>query len=195
MPTLTTTRMLAAAALAGAGLLAPPAALALAAAAPQTTYHFSGVCTDCTLDSPPSIGTLVLQGYSPGDLIQAGNFVSFTYNGSNLVFPFTVNAADLSPFPGSADVLTGAMPAVGGAAAFRVVFQDGIGFESTTAGDWFACAPGPAGYNSGSCNLLRHNDVGTGTWSTTAVPEPASFVLMGLGILGGAGLRRLRAAR
>jgi hypothetical protein len=196
--------MLVSAGLASAGLLASGSALAFVMGPPQTTFYFTGSCTDCTLNSSPNIGTLVLEGYTPGDAITETNFVAFAYNGSNLVDAFTVTRSDVTPFLGvgtgytfsadSSDTVSGAVPAAGGHAAFRISFADVIGFESTTAGAWFACAPGPSGYNSGSCDLFHHNDVGTGAWSTSAVPEPASYALMGLGVLGLAALRR-RAAR
>lgn len=201
MSLLNSTRLLVSAGLAGAGLLASGSALALVVGPPQTTFYFTGTCADCTLTSPPEIGTLVLEGYTPGAAITEANFVAFAYHGSNLVNAFTVTRETTTPFLGvgndytfvfaSPDTVSGAIPAAGGAGAFRIEFVDGIGFESTTSGSWFACAPGPGGFYSGSCNAFRHNDIGTGGWSpTAAVPEPASYALMGLGVLGLAALRR-----
>ena len=57
----TCSRTLVSASLAAAGLLAAGSALAVVAGPPQTTVYFTGECSDCTLLSPPEIGTLVLE--------------------------------------------------------------------------------------------------------------------------------------
>lgn len=187
--------------LASAGLVVSTGAAALVLGPPQSTYFFTGTCSDCTLDSPPAIGTLVLEGYTPGDAIQNLNFVSFAYDGSNLVDPYSVTRNDVAvrnpslrnfgfdPTGGS-DLAAGAVPAAGGAARFQLRFSDNLKFETALDGQWFTCAPKGAVFYSGSCNLVINNDHGSGGRSTSAVPEPGSYALMGLGLLGLAGLRR-----
>jgi hypothetical protein len=61
-----------------AGLLSPLGAAAQTAS--DTTYVFTGTCTDCT---GVGVGYLTLQNYTPGTALSYSNFVSFTYQ-SNL---------------------------------------------------------------------------------------------------------------
>ena len=187
----TFSRTVASATLAVGGLLAAGNAAALVSIPVQTTFNFTGTCSDCILSSPPVIATLVLEDYTAGAAIAIANFVEFTYNGSDIVDPFTVTRDTF--YPEFSDTVSGAIPAAGGAAAFRISFGDVIGFESTTSGIWFACAPGSGVYNAGSCSLFRHNDVGIGAWSASApVPEPASMLMMAIGVAGLAGMAMRR---
>lgn len=190
-------------ALAALGCLgAAPTAHALAAVPTLSTFTFSGGCGDCTLDAPPMIGTLVLQDYTPGTAIDFSHFVSFSYRGSDLVYRYSVtltgddgNAAtlDYTLMPATSDFISGNLPAAPGNARFMLGWEDGLGFQTATDGQWFTCARGPAGYSSGSCTVVINNDIGSGSWSTTPVPEPANALLLTLGLLGlGAVARRQR---
>ncbi|HUK07671.1 MAG TPA: PEP-CTERM sorting domain-containing protein [Stellaceae bacterium] len=143
------------------------------------TFDFTGDCTDCAAHAgtPTYIvsAQLTLQNYTLGDSITAGpsgNFVSFTYDGSNLQAAFTftnstpglfVGGAIMAPLPGAEHVQVGENPSN---------FQ----FQSNTEGTWFV---GPGG------------DVGTnGTWG---VPEPSSLAVLAMGLLGFRFLSRKRA--
>ena len=54
------------------------------------TFDFVGACSDC---SGNGTGTLELTGgYVQGSAITVSNFVSFTYNGTDLFGPFTILA-------------------------------------------------------------------------------------------------------
>ena len=58
-----------------------------------STYAFSGLCSDCTgLQSGTSVvtGTLVLVNDALGQALDASNFVSFAYDGSNKAGPLTI---------------------------------------------------------------------------------------------------------
>lgn len=182
---------------------AAPAAQALVAGPVLSIYNFTGNCSDCTLDSPPQIGTLVLQDYSAGTAIDFSHFVSFSYRGSNLVDRYSVTLTgddgnpatvwDYTLAPNSSDFISGNLPAAPGAARFMLGWEDGLGFQTATDGQWFTCARGPAGYSSGTCTTVINNDIGSGSWSSTPVPEPAAALLLTLGLLGlGAAARRQR---
>ena len=143
----------------------------------NTTFSFSGVCSDCTGDGT---ATLVLQNYTLGTSITGDNFVSFSYS-SNLV-TMNVDSTNQTSISGEID---NNLPNF---ETFQVdCNNDCIStnyegqFTSDTAGNWTV-----SGY-------IPTFDTGTaGTWSS--VPEPGSAVL----ILTGAALlicRRRSAAR
>lgn len=48
----------------------------------NTTFYFTGTCSDC---KGTGTATLVLSNYTLGQTITNSNFVSLTYNGSNLL--------------------------------------------------------------------------------------------------------------
>ena len=185
-------------------LVAMPAS-ALQVVPVETKFEFTGTCSDCDLLSEPVIATLVLEGYLAGTPIQASHFVSLSYVGSDKAAAFTVTRSGA----GGSDLfdpesnIGGSLGASSGAADFHLIFGDGWGLVTKAAADqngdnWYVCSRNPNGFggNFGYCDLagLLHADVGQGQWSAAAVPEPASYVMMGLGLLGLAATARRRAA-
>ena len=146
-------------------------------------FEFNGNCDDCAAasqmpnDPYPVSGALLLQvAYQLGDLIDLGNFVSFTYHGSNLLAPYQIlnqNVVDVG----------GAMPAdLPGEAQFHVSSSDGH-FFSTFVGD---------GWSTG---LLVSDDQGLRfAWNAAnGVPEPESLLLFGAALAAAGIARRHRA--
>jgi MYXO-CTERM domain-containing protein len=136
------------------------------AAPATTTFNFSGRCSDC---SGTATASLVLVGsYTLGTPITSSNFVSFTYNGTNLTGPFTYT-------PSSTNFsVSGSMTNIPGANAFYVVGSNaGVYFDSVLNGNW----------NVGL------SDQGTaGTWSmaggsVSATPAPPTSILLVIGLM------------
>lgn len=140
----------------------------------QSTYSFTGTCSDCNNPS----GTLVLQNYTLGQPLSSSNFVSFTYSSS--VISFTISAAANPSFD-----ISGTLPAtLPGPSANTVVIDNGgtpefMGFIAETNsddGDW--CA-GP------ECEF----DEGTGgTWSLGAAPPTSNVPALNTEALAGTAL-------
>ena len=127
------------------------------------TYSFNGACTDCYNGDGDVHATLVLEDYTPGDSIEASNFVSFSYSGSNLVPAFTVLPANLTL--GISGVIPTTLP---GPAEVHIFFDlPTSNFISNTDGSWY----------------VNEADYGTsGTWS--AAPEPSTWALTLIGFAG-----------
>ena len=135
----------------------------------QTTYTFSGACIDC---AGTATAILVLQNYTPGTALSNANFVSFHYNGTNLLAPFDVLPANL-------EFLQGIIPSSLPSTARVFVFGVPTLFQTFTNGNW----------EVGSSIL---DDFGNGGVWAAGVPEPSTVLLLGSG-LALFGLRRWRA--
>jgi hypothetical protein len=153
------------------GLLAiVSSGFASSAFAQNTTFTFHGTCSDC---SGTATATLVLANYTLGQPITGSNFVSFTYNGTNLGGPFTIAPGPQSSFfPYATDFgVSGSINMIPGANNFTAAQNlPHIIFSSQSNGDWYAGA----------------DDYGTaGTWTAAppATPAPPTSVLVGVGLL------------
>lgn len=155
-----------------------PAAAAVVAGS-NYAFTFTGTCTDCI---GLGIGTLNVQNYVLGQALQTSNFVSFHYDGTNLVSPFTLNS--VTRFSGALDTTPG---------PYTVQFGDGsTSFASSSfgTGGWQLSVP----------RSLSAADYGSiSTWSvadSSAAPEPATWAMLvgGFGLVGGAMRRRQRSA-
>lgn len=197
MPTSVLPRSALSAAAAALITLAAPVA-SQAQVATGRAFEFYGTCSDCTLNTAPGgpLAVLLLDfGYALGSPIGVADIIGFTYVGSNLVFPYAVTGGAFSQdesFMPDIYLATGAISANPGPQDFRVEFVDGQVFASTAQGAWYTCSTGPAGFYSGTCNLTANQDIGAGSWNQP-VPEPATYGLMGLGLLGLAWAKRRQA--
>jgi hypothetical protein len=187
------------------GLGASSQAQAVTAAPVLTTFDWVGYCEDCTTFANSSNrvinARLTLVDYTPGDDIDMGHFVSFSYFGSDLVDPYTV-AVGVEPsfvdrvFNTDSTQVAGNIGALPAPHRFELVFEDGLHFQTQPDGTWSTCAPG-ANYYSGTCSgffFTTHSDYGSGgTFSAAPIPEPGVWAMLvaGLGVL--AVVRRRRA--
>jgi hypothetical protein len=179
------------------GALATALLMGLALPAPasagvtMTTYNFYGLCDDClgpggpatvpflsenTNDGlfSPVTGTLMLVDYTPGTPLQLANLVSFTYDGSSIIDPFTVNT-----FLG----VSGSLDMTG-----NVLSSFNLGWDGSLSPEVpVACEPGF------ECGLLVLTDgiwiIGAfadfgidGTFAGAPIPEPGTLALFGLGL-------------
>jgi len=136
--------------------------------------RFGGTCTDC---AGGVTGTLLLNGTLAADLGQpiASNFVSFTYNGSNLLAPFTIN-------PGSPGFsISGTLQVSPTIPAFTIA-DTANNFKLQSDGTW--CAG-----TTTACTIASADQGTSGSLST---PEPGtgSTAILGAAGLAGWFLRR-----
>jgi hypothetical protein len=138
-------------------------------AAPNQIFAFSGLCSDCF---GTATGTLTLTSdYILGTALDVNHFVSFAYDGTDLLSPFTITAAETPSISGS-------LPAILPGSAIGLGLQSSTNQFKLNAGFWCVGA---------SCL----NDSGTqGTFTAAATPEPASMGLFALGVAAVATLRR-----
>lgn len=169
------------------GLAASGSAQAVALPSTATTYDFSGTCSDC---NGTGRAHLTLENYTQGNPIDISNFVSFSYEGTNLLGAFAFSGQ------GSIQGIEGMLPpSLPSGANFMILstpsgpnqiwyeFVSGKYTEKSLEDPWVV------GLNSTE-NLDYGND---GVWSTThgdgTVPEPDSIFLL-IGSLAALGFLR-----
>lgn len=170
-----------------------------------TSFTFSGDCDDCAGAFVPVFipgvgtvsnvfhatgdgqfqrvtGTLVLSNFTPGVQMTSANFVSFHYDGSSILAPFTVT--NETGFGATLDangnllgnlVLIWNDPAISFAVA---PFDDFCGFGGEGSQCRFTVTTG------GAWSIYAQAPVDIGVNGSFAVPEPLSIALLGSGLLG-----------
>ena len=132
----------------------------------NSTFYFAGACSDC-------VGTgraeLVLANYTLGTAISSSNFLSFHYDGTNLLAPFTITASSSNSYSGA---IAGPLPA----AENIFISAPGAVFVTDVGGSWCVGRSCLADFGQ------------TSIWSDTAppagVPEPFSLSLLLAGLAG-----------
>ena len=161
------------------GLLLFTLAPARAAVVGITTYEFSANCLDCAAKAGTTDyivhGQLVLSAsYVLGTPIPPPDFISFTYDGSNLIPAFTIYNSTLPAVAGeyAGTLLSGELPATlpGPPAAnieLQLMLQPSFKVLILTTGTWSVGSAADYGDNA-----------------IFAVPEPSTWAMLLLGFAG-----------
>lgn len=163
--------------------VAPGLASAIVVAPPPTSeFDFTGTCSDC---AGTAKAELILQNYAIGSNISSANFVSFHYDGSNLLPAFTVTTANLNS-------VTGVMSSSTSAAEALTIFADGYKTQfisrKNTSNTW--CAGPNCASDQGVNDSWTLAAAGAPVSST--VPEPLPVALLAGGLLARLLVRRGR---
>ena len=132
---------------------------------PNQSYTFSGACRDCFSGNGNGTGTLTVTGtYSLGATLDLAHFVSFSYDGTDLIGPFTITAAQ-NP------TITGGLPTTLPNNSELHIFTSSAEFQTLISGFW--------------CVGCANDDGNAYTFApASATPEPASLGLLTLGFMG-----------
>lgn len=136
-------------------------------------YTFSGTCTYHCTGTVSAV--LTLEGYTPGDTLTAGEFVSLSYLSNDNSVTIT---APLNTTPG-ASVLQ-ALPVTSGNVSEGFISPyPGYGFATDTGGGWNL----EYAYSSKNAGPVEFGNSGLWTLSTTssATPEPGALLLASTG--------------
>jgi hypothetical protein len=139
----------------------------------DVTFSWSGICTDCVAGETESVtGTLILTDFVADESLSLSNFVSFTYNGSSILDPFTIASSDASGLDGvltadgtvTTDFQLSFTPAKTTGISPLAVYS----FTVLVDGEWDL-----AGFDEGTNGTFR---------PASSVPVPATLVLLPFGL-------------